>query len=188
MRLNKEKALFKIAREIKRCSVCRRWGTGKAVPGEGNPDAGIVFIGEAPGREESVTGHPFVGRSGKLLRKTMKESGFFEEDVFITSPVKYLPFSGTPKKENIRHGSIHMFKQIAVINPGIIVLMGGTACFAVFERKIQVMKEHGKVIHKEGKKYFITFHPAYAFRFPEGRKGFVNDFKKLKLLVGWRKV
>ena len=86
--MNKKKELLKIAREIEKCALCRKWGTGEPVPGEGNPEAKIVFIGEAPGRQEARTGRPFVGRSGKLLRAAILEAGLSDEDVYITSPVK----------------------------------------------------------------------------------------------------
>ena len=101
--MDKTKELLNIAREIEKCALCKKWGTGAPVPGEGNPEAKVVFIGEAPGRQEAKTGRPVVGRSGKLLRATMLEAGLSEEEVYITSPVKYLPLRGTPSRENILH-------------------------------------------------------------------------------------
>ncbi len=181
--MNKKRELLKISEEIERCRICKKWGTGKAVPGEGNPDARIVFIGEAPGRKEAETGRPFVGRSGQLLRGLLQEIGLDEKDVFITSPVKYLPFRGTPSKENIEHGRTHLLKQISVIRPDVIVLLGNTACLALIGKKVRITEEHGSVIRENGKKYFITFHPAYALRFPKGRKEFTRDFHKLKEMI-----
>lgn len=180
---NKLKELEKIACEIRRCRLCKRWGKGLAVPGEGNPDAKIVFIGEAPGSEEAKTGRPFVGRSGRFLRKMIRSIGLKEEEVFITSPVQYRPVRGTPAKENIIHGLSHLIKQLTVINPGIVVLLGSTACFALLNKKVEVSVEHGKAINKDGRTYFITFHPAYAMRFPDAKKRFIEDFKKLKGLL-----
>jgi len=179
----KKKGLLKIADEIEKCLVCKKWGTGKAVPGEGNPDAEIVFIGEAPGREEAKTGRPFVGRSGRLLREFIRELGLAEDDVFITSPVKYLPFRGTPSRENILHGREHLSRQFSVIDPKIVVLLGNTACVALLDRKVPITKEHGSTLHKDGRKYFITFHPAYALRFPTGKKALQRDFGILKKLI-----
>src|SRR5581483_12509208 len=92
----KQKALDKIAKEIENCQVCQEDKIGIAVPGEGDPDADIVFLGEAPGKQEAQTGRPFIGRSGKLLRIVIKDAGIKEEDVYITSAVKYLPKRGTP--------------------------------------------------------------------------------------------
>lgn len=184
--MDKERALTKIAAEIARCSLCKKSGSGKVVSGEGNPDARIVFIGEAPGREEAKTGRPFVGRSGKLLRETIRSIGLKEEEVFITSPVHYLPLKRTPSKEDIIHGRIHLTKQLSVIGPVITVLLGNTACIALLDGKVQITKEHGTVIRADGRAYFITFHPAYALRFPKGRKDFLADFGKLKRLIAKR--
>jgi uracil-DNA glycosylase family 4 len=182
--MNKAKELAKIADEIRRCPLCKRWGKGAPVPGEGNPDAAIVFVGEAPGREEAATGRPFVGRSGRFLRSVMKQAGFPPEEVYITSPVKYLPLRGTPLSGNILHGRTHLLKQLSVIDPKIIVLMGGTACIALLDRKASITGEHGSVVRKEDRTFFITFHPSYAMRFPEGKRAFVADLRKLKRFAG----
>lgn len=181
--MNKKKALSEIALEIESCSVCRGWGEGQPVPGEGNPDADILFIGEAPGREEGKTGRPFVGRSGKLLRAAIRHIGLSEEDVFITSPVKYRPLSGTPTMANVLHGREHLLRQISVIEPKIMVLMGSVACRAVLGRKVEVARDHGNRTTLNGVTCLITFHPAYALRFPAGRKAFSRDFDALKRLV-----
>jgi uracil-DNA glycosylase len=181
--MTKERALKRIAGEIACCRSCKKGCTGKAVPGEGSADAQIVFIGEAPGREEAKAGRPFVGRSGKLLRQTIREAGLAEDDVFITSPVHYLPDQGTPSKEMIRHGREHLFEQLAVIEPDIIVLLGNTACIALLDTKVEVTKQHGTTVRKDGRTYFITFHPAYAIRFTEGKRLFLKDFAKLKRLI-----
>ncbi|MFN3479987.1 MAG: uracil-DNA glycosylase [Thermodesulfovibrionales bacterium] len=179
----KLKRLEKIADQIRRCKVCQRWGEGKAVPGEGNPDAKIVFIGEAPGREEAKTGRPFVGRSGRFLRQMIRSIGLSEDEVFMTSPVQYMPLRGTPAKENIIHGVSHLVKQLNVINPRIVVLLGRTACFALLNKTVEVSEEHGKAINKDSRTYFITFHPAYAMRFPLARKDFEEDFKRLREII-----
>lgn len=181
--MNKQKELQKIAEEIEQCPLCKKGGTGKPVPGEGCPYAHVMFIGEAPGREESKTGKPFVGRSGKFLWQMIREIGLKENDVFITSPVHYLPIRDTPSPAMIEHGRIHLLKQIEVIKPRIIVLLGNTACRALLEKSVEIAKEHGTLCEEEGINYLITFHPAYAARFPEGRKKFIQDFAKLKSLL-----
>ncbi len=181
--MDKKKELLKIAKEIEKCPLCKKWGTGRPVPGEGNPDARIVFIGEAPGRQEAETGRPFVGRSGRLLRATISDTGLSEGEVYITSPVKYLPLRGTPSRENILHARTHLLRQLSVIRPGIVVLLGATACLALLDRKVEMKKEHGNIIRQGGITYFLTFHPAYALRFPEGKKWFLRDFRELKRLV-----
>jgi len=182
--LNKKIELDEVAKEIKKCPICIKDKIGKPVPGEGNPNAKIVFIGEAPGKEEAKTGRPFIGRSGKFFRSLLKEIGINEKEVFITSPVKYLPKRGTPNVSDILHGRTHLIKQLYVINPEIIVLMGNVAVRGVLEKSIPVYNKHGKVIDKEDKKYLITFHPAAALRFPKIRILFKEDFQKLKKMIG----
>jgi uracil-DNA glycosylase family 4 len=182
--MDKERQLRTIAREIARCSLCKQGGAGLPVPGEGNPDARVLFVGEAPGKEEAKVGRPFVGRSGKFLRQTMAAVGLVESDVFITSPGHYLPLRGTPSKETVAHGRSHLLKQIAIIDPEIIVLLGKAACFAVLDGTVDVSKKHGTVVEHNGRTCLITFHPAYAMRFPEGKKHFIEDFKKLRKMLG----
>lgn len=181
--MNKVTNLKSIAQEIEKCKICKIGTSGKAVPGEGNPNAKIMFLGEAPGKTEAKTGRPFVGRSGQLLRKAIKELGLKEEDVYITSPVKYLPDRGTPTVADISHGKIHLDKQIEIIDPKIIVLLGNSACVAILGTKVPIIKRHGEVIEKDSRKYLITFHPAAVLRFPNKyKKDFLSDFDKLKVL------
>lgn len=179
----KQQELDAIARSIARCRVCKKETSGKPVPGEGNPDADIVFLGEAPGRTEAATGQPFVGRSGKLLRNKIREAGLSEEEVYITSPVKYLPDRGTPTKPMIRHGKEHLELQLDVIDPKIIVLLGATATYAILGETVLVMKEHGKIFKKYGRKYLITLHPAAILRFPKYAPLMDADFAKLHSLT-----
>lgn len=176
--------LEKIKKEIETCRICKKQKSGKAVVGEGNSNADIVFIGEAPGREEAKTGRPFVGRSGKLLRLLITDIGLQEKDAYITSPVKYLPDRGTPSTSDIEHGKTHLLKQLAVINPKVIVLLGRVGATALLEKPVFVLKDHGTVIEKGGGKYFITLHPAAAIRFQKLKAVLQSDFKKLKKLVG----
>jgi DNA polymerase len=180
--MNKQEALDEIAKEIEQCAACKQGKIGVAVPGEGDPDADIVFIGEAPGKTEAKTGRPFVGRSGQLLRSVIRDVlGLDDEkDVYITSPVKYLPERGTPTPADIAHAKTHLDKQLAIIEPEIIVLMGSVAAQGVLGEKIPVKTEHGKVIERNGKKYFITVHPAAGLRFPPLRETFQEDFQKLR--------
>jgi uracil-DNA glycosylase len=185
--MDKERALKRIAAEIGRCRPCREGCSGKAVPGEGSADARVVFIGEAPGREEAKTGRPFIGRSGRLLRETIREIGLADEEVFITSPVHYLPDRGTPSREMILHGREHLFQQLAIIDPDVIVLLGATACRAVLDRKVEVAKLHGSIARSDRRTCFITFHPAYAIRFTDGKRLFLEDFARLKRLIKARR-
>ena len=184
---SREYQLQKIAEEIEACAQCREGKLGRAVAGEGSAFAEVVFVGEAPGKEEAKVGRPFIGRSGKFFRLMIQEIGLEEKEVFITSPVKYLPRRGTPNKADIAHGRSHLFRQLAVVAPKIIVLMGKVACWAVLDRKVSVSQEHGEIINDGGRAYLITFHPAAAMRFPKIRKEFADDFKKLKWLLTKKK-
>lgn len=175
--------LEKEAKKIRECRECKKNKIGKAVPGEGNPNAQIVFVGEASGRQESLTGRPFVGRSGKFLRLLMAKIGLDEKEVYITSPVKYLPKKGTPTKSDIAHGSEHLARQLAIINPKIVVMLGNVAYQALIGNSPSVNSKHGKIVKKDNRVYFITFHPAAALRFPKIKILLENDFKKLKNLT-----
>lgn len=181
--MNKQRELEKVNQEIITCKICPIAKSGVPVVGEGNPDADIAFIGEAPGKQEAKVGRPFIGRSGQLLRSLIREIGLKEEDVYITSPVKYLPDRGTPTKEDIAHGRIHLFKQFDVIQPKFIVLLGNTAVQAVLQEKLPIMKVRGSVREVDGRKYFITLHPAAALRNPPTRKFLLEDFQKVKSLL-----
>lgn len=180
---DKQKALDKIAQEIEQCKVCKVNKIGKAVPGEGSPDAQVVFIGEAPGKTEAKTGRPFVGRSGKFLRSLIVKAGLSEEGVFITSPVKYLPKQTTPTPEEIEHGSVHLNEQLEVIKPKVVVLLGRVACAALLGRDCSPAKEHGTIEKKHGRTYFITYHPAAPLYSPALRASMIRDFNKLKRML-----
>lgn len=181
--MNKQYKLDAIAKEIETCRICKRESSGKAVPGEGSADAKIVFLGEAPGRTEAATGRPFVGRSGKLLRSMIRGLGLKESDVFITSPVKYLPDRGTPSKEQITHGKIHLAKQLEVVHPKIIVLLGKTAVTAILDRPSAILQEHGSILKEDGRTYVITIHPAAVIRFPKYKHLMDADFRTLRTYI-----
>lgn len=179
----KQLELDKIAKQIQNCKICKKDKVGLPVPGEGDPDADIVFIGEAPGKNEAATGRPFIGRAGKLLRALIAEVGLKDEEVFITSPVKYLPVYITPRPEDIEHGRTHLFKQFAIIEPKIVVLMGNVASQAVLHEKFFIGKDHGKIIKKDGITYIISYHPAAPLYNPKLRDELKKDFMKLKALI-----
>ena len=181
--MSKVQDLLKLQEEIESCALCKSVGYGKQVFGEGDPDAKIMFIGEAPGKKEAETGRPFIGRSGQLLRKTIESVGLREEDVYITSPVKFLPNKGTPTKTEINHSNIHFQKQLSIINPKILVLLGKTAIHALLNEDIPILKKHGELIQRNGWTILITLHPAAVLRFPKYSVMFIADFKKLKGLL-----
>jgi DNA polymerase len=180
MKSLKQEKLNEIAEEIANCRICKRGKSGLPVPGEGSPTAKVVFIGEAPGKQEARTGRPFVGRAGKLLRELIREAGLLEEKVFITSPVKYFPKHLTPTPAEVAHGRKHLREQLDVIKPRIVVLLGRVAALALLEEKIEVAKAHGCIVEKDGNRYFVAYHPAAPLHNPKLRKVLKEDFKKLK--------
>ena len=183
MSSNQQK-LESLASEIAACEECKENTVGKLVFGEGNPNAKIMFVGEAPGKQEAETGRPFIGRSGKLLREMIRSIGLEEKEVYITSPVKYLPKSGTPTKKQINHAQHYFQRQILIIDPEIIVLMGKTAVTAVLSKDIPILKAHGTVFDIDNRKIIITLHPAAVLRFPHKYKAMViKDFKKISSLL-----
>ena len=151
--MDKHKELDTLKKQVENCTICQEESIGVAVFGEGNPDAQIMFVGEAPGKNEAKVGRPFIGRSGKLLRKYIQRIGLIEEEIYITSPVKYLPERGTPSKSQIRHAKVHFDKQVEIINPTIIVLLGKTAVYAVLEEDMPVLSCHGDFIKKNNRIY-----------------------------------
>ncbi len=189
--MNKQNELEKVNQKIISCKICPVGKSGKPVVGEGNPDADIVFIGEAPGKLEAASGRPFIGRSGQLLRSLIRGIDLKEEDVYITSPVKYLPNGkdgtpgGTPTSADIAHGRIHLMEQFDVIQPKVVVLLGRVAAEGVLQKKVAVASEHGQVIAESNRiKYFLTLHPAAALRFPNKYKPLLQeDFEKIKKMV-----
>jgi DNA polymerase len=179
----KQKALEQIAREIAKCRVCKQGKVGMAVPGEGSANANIVFLGEAPGKKEAQTGRPFVGPAGKLLRVLLETIGLAAEDVFITSPVKYLPKYVTPTLADIKHGTMHLLKQLAIIKPKVIVLMGNTAAIAMLGAKYPIAQDHGKIIKSAKLTYFLSYHPAAPLYSPSLREVLKKDFIKLRKII-----
>ncbi len=178
--MEKENKLKLLAEQMEKDSMYSSNFVGKMVFGEGNSNATIMFVGEAPGKQEAEVGRPFIGRSGQLLRSYIREIGLQEKDVYITSPVKYLPKHGTPTKKEIAHARIDFMKQVEIINPKILVLLGKTAMFAVLNEDISILKEHGEIREMDGKKYLLTLHPAAVLRFPKYAPLLKADFQKIK--------
>lgn len=179
----KRAALDEVSRRIAHCRRCRQGGVGKPVPGDGNPDARIVFVGEAPGRTEAETGRPFVGRAGQWLRRTIRSIGLDEDAVYITSSLKYRPARGAPSPAAVAHGRGHLLEQLDIIQPEVVVLLGSTACQAVLNERVPVRDRHGATIERDGRTYLITCHPAAAARFPAIGRAVLEDFRTLEGLV-----
>ncbi len=181
--MNKQKELEKLSKEILNCKICKEKSIGVMVFGEGYVDAKVMFVGEAPGKQEAIEGRPFIGRSGKLLRTYIKAIGLNEKDVYITSPVKYLPAHGTPTPKEIEHARNHFYKQIDIISPKLLVLLGKTAMYAMLGETVSILKHHGQIRGKNGRNYFLTLHPAAVLRFSKFKPYLESDFQKLKEII-----
>ena len=151
----------------------------KPVPGEGNPDSDLMIIGEAPGQMENKTGRPFVGRAGKLLEKLLMEIGIERKDVFITSIVKFYPGWRAPSQKEIDLCLPYTLKQIDIIKPKVILLLGSIAIKALLGKSKSITKERGKLVRNELGNFFPTFHPAAALRFEKYLPEIRSDLKKL---------
>ncbi len=179
--MNKKVKLENLNRKIRQCKKCSLWKTAKnAVPGEGLANAKIIFIGEAPGRQEDLIGRPFVGRAGKLLNQLLNTANIKRENVFITSVIKCRPPKNRkPKPNELKNCHMWWQKQIEIINPKKIIILGKAA----FDEVISLgeLKDcRGRWLKIKNRLYFPTYHPAAGLRFPKIKKILEKDFKKLK--------
>ena len=147
--------------------------------GEGNPDCEALFIGEAPGVEEDKQKRPFVGRSGQLLRASIRELGWKEGDVYITNIVKRRPPENRdPLPEEIEAYRPYLTRQIEIINPKIIVALGRFA-MNYFLPEAKITRDQGKVFSVDGRLVVPMFHPAAALRGNNAMAQFTETMKKL---------
>ncbi len=162
----------------------KAWGLSKRlVRGEGPLNAGIMLIGQAPGRFEDKRLRPFVGRSGMLLDSMLKSVGMKRESLYITSVVQFFPPKNRlPSREEVNACLPFLRRQVEIIKPGIIVLMGNVASGAVSGIS-NVQKNHGRVVERAGARCLITFHPAAALRFGYVKKLMEKDLMLLSTLV-----
>jgi DNA polymerase len=178
--------LEELAEEIRVCVKCPLCASRKnAVPGDGKPSAKLMIIGEAPGKEEDETGHPFVGASGRFLNSVLEGTGIKREDFFITNVVKCRPPKNrTPKRIEIDTcTSNYLFEQIELINPRLIMLLGGVAAKKLLGVKT-VNEARGRVIEHEGRKYIVGYHPAVRFYREDLAEKVKEDFSLLKREIG----
>ena len=167
--------------EIKTCTKCDlHKKRNNVVFGEGSFDADIMIIGEAPGRDEDIQGIPFVGRAGKKLRDMFTAAGIDEDDIFITNVVKCRPPGNrNPKPIEMKKCRPYLIKQIEMIKPKVLVLLGNIALSLVTGAPSGITKMRGKSLEYLSCKAIPTFHPAYVLRNPNSEKTVVEDFKKV---------
>jgi uracil-DNA glycosylase family 4 len=151
------------------------------VPGEGDPRANILLLGEAPGKQEDKTGKPFVGRAGTYLDKALSEFKWNRDHLFITSILKcYHP--GTPKKSQIKVCRLWTLLQIESVNPKVILVMGRHAAWGLF--KIDLLGKDPLQGEWKGIPSIVTCHPASAMRFPQRHEQFIKALSILPDFLG----
>jgi DNA polymerase len=153
--------LDEIALDIKNCKLCLLCRTRKnTVPGEGSFLKKLMIIGEAPGYHEDRTGRPFIGAAGKILRNTLSKNDIHIQDVFITNIIKCRPPNNRPPYLNEKKICIqYLERQILVLQPKIICLLGNVVSSYILGIK-SITNERGRILDKNGLKYFVTYHPA----------------------------
>jgi DNA polymerase len=156
------------------------WNLSTAfVPGEGPLNTKVMFVGQAPGAQEDALRRPFIGRSGQLLTRLIKSSGLNRDDVYITSVVQFFPPANRiPTDKEISSCRALLYRQIDIIKPKIVVLLGAVAAKEVLGIK-GIASLHGKVMEKDGITYFLSLHPAAAVRIKSNLPKIESDFKKL---------
>lgn len=190
----KRRQLAKVARDLAASSCPLRPGATHPVPGEGNPDARVVFVGEAPGRKEDETGKPFVGAAGKVLAGLLETIGLTREDVFITSIEKFRPPENRdPKPEEVLACFPFLERQLDIIHPDIVVTLGRHALRRMLVREqgedipaaLSMDAYHGKPIAtKRGYILYPLHHPAAVLYNRKLEPTLRKEFKRiLKLLA-----
>lgn len=151
----------------------------RLVLGEGNPEADILFIGEAPGKQEDLTGRPFVGAAGKFLNEMLSGIGLTRDEVFITNIVKYRPPANRdPSQNEIETGKAILREQVDIIQPKLIVLLGRHA-MSVFLPALKISQAHGQAIQEHGRTYLPLYHPAAALYNRGIRQTLIEDFNTI---------
>lgn len=171
-----------ILEDISGCSRCRlSKNRNNIVFGDGPSDASILFIGEAPGREEDEQGIPFVGAAGEWLDRMLESAGIDRNEVFITNVVKCRPPGNrNPKTDEKEKCRKYLDEQIEIIQPDVIVLLGNVALSLVTGETGGITKKRGKIFEFMSYPAIPTFHPAYVLRNPSGEKTVIKDLKKAK--------
>lgn len=185
-----EERALKLERRVRRCKKCPlAEHRTKVVAGEGPADAEVMLVGEAPGKNEDEAGVPFIGQSGDYLDELLGDIGLSRERVFVTSAIKCRP----PKNRPPHVGEINtckqwLEKQIALIDPSVVVLMGSAAARQMLGERGKMTDLHGQVRESGGRTYLLTYHPAAGMRFPDLDVQFRNDFAALGRLLAARGV
>ena len=172
-----------LSRVIADCTKCRlHLNRTNTVPGEGNPVARVMFIGEAPGADEDRSGRPFVGKAGQLLDKALNALGFYRgENFYICNICKCRPENNrTPADDEAEACLPYLRSQVSIVKPRIIVCLGATSVKHIIDKQARITSIRGTWFERKG--YFIiaTFHPAALLRDESKKRLFWEDLKKVK--------
>jgi uracil-DNA glycosylase family 4 len=180
-------ALVDLRNDIGDCTRCvlHTLGRRQVVFGVGNPDADLMFVGEAPGADEDLQGEPFVGRAGQLLTKIIEAMGLKRGDVYIANVIKCRP-PGNRNPEPVEVATCQPFllRQIDIVRPRVVVALGTFAAHALLGTDAPISRLRGRVHEfRGGSKLIPTFHPAFLLRSPERKRDVWEDMKKVRALL-----
>ena len=179
-------ALAAIRADIGDCTRCKLHTLGRSqiVFGVGNPEADLMFVGEAPGADEDVQGVPFVGRAGQLLTKIIEAIGMKREDVYIANVIKCRPPQNrNPEPDEVDTCEPFLFQQIDAIKPKVIVALGKFGAQTLLRTLDPISRLRGRVCDFRGAKLIPTFHPAYLLRNPSSKREVWEDMKLVRRLL-----
>jgi DNA polymerase len=168
------------------CTRCKLHTLGRrqVVFGVGNPDADLMFVGEAPGADEDIQGIPFVGRAGQLLTKIIEAIGLTRDDVYIANVIKCRPPQNrNPEPDEVETCEPFLFQQIDAIRPKVVVALGTFAARTLLRTLDPISRLRGRVYEYRGAKLIPTFHPAYLLRNPSSKREVWEDMKTARELL-----
>ncbi len=185
----KRARLAQLAQRVAACRSCALYRTRThPVVSDGTPDARLVFIGEAPGRDEDLAGIPFVGAAGKLLTKMIQAMGLRREDVYICNVLKDRPPGNrTPLPEEMAACLPFLQEQLTIVRPKVICVLGAVAAKALLGPGVSITTVRGQVLAYDGVPMVPTFHPAYLLRNPSAKRLVWQDLQQVMRLLRERR-
>ena len=183
--IEKLDSLDEIAKKVHKCTSCPLYETAtRGVPGEGNPKAKLVCVGEAPGAKEDETGRPFVGQAGQLLNKILAAIDLNREDVFICNVLKHRPPGNrNPRPEEVEACSPYLIRQLELIKPKVILALGTFAAQTLLDTKLSIGKLRGQVHRYYGVPLVVTYHPAALLRNPGWKRPTWEDVQLARRIL-----
>ncbi len=164
------------------CTDCRlHRGRTHVVFGVGNPHAELMFVGEAPGRDEDLQGEPFVGRAGQLLTRIIEAIGLKRQDVYIANVIKCRPPNNrNPEADEISRCEPYLIRQIALVKPRLIVALGTFAAQTLLQTRLPISQLRGRFHTYQGVRLMPTFHPAFLLRNPDRKRAVWEDMQAVQ--------